>query len=355
MIDHKKRGLPLIFAMLILITLLLSGCLEADVTSDVAGGTDVSTAPIDKKEYTVSFTVDGEISLRIKASEGETVWMPRKPEKENYIFTGWCRDAEGENEFDFSTPIYEDTTLYASFTLDAAGLMNKITTGIIRGVVRVDAVSYNTIFGIRYDKYPVSGSGVIFEKEDGTCFVLTNCHVAMKLAERERVEYTVTDYLGNSYRAELHNSFFGGDAIDPLYDLAILTFKGADDTLLKIELAERDAHVGSDIISLGYPAGQANAVTFGEILKYHKVTLQNMKEYMSNVTFDVAKHSARIVGGSSGGPLLDPSLRIVGINFASEMTDEQFELGSAIPLSKINEFLDKYYRLGGIAGVKPRS
>ena len=55
--------------------------------------------------------------------------------------------------------------------------------------------------------------------------------------------------------------------------------------------------------------------------------------------FEAIVHSAIINHGSSGGPLVDPYGRLVGLNFAGS---ESLTYGCAIPISKINEFLDIY-------------
>ena len=59
---------------------------------------------------------------------------------------------------------------------------------------------------------------------------------------------------------------------------------------------------------------------------------------MSNVTFEVVYHNAFINNGSSGGPLLDANLRVVGVNYAGNSSG----IGYAIPAVKVNEFLRNY-------------
>lgn len=49
----------------------------------------------------------------VNVVSGNTVAEPTDPSREGYVFDTWCTDAAGTQEFDFSTPITTDTTLYA--------------------------------------------------------------------------------------------------------------------------------------------------------------------------------------------------------------------------------------------------
>lgn len=49
---------------------------------------------------------------------GGTATIPEQPTREGYTFAFWCTDSGATNEFDFTTPITEDTTLYARWVLN---------------------------------------------------------------------------------------------------------------------------------------------------------------------------------------------------------------------------------------------
>lgn len=49
---------------------------------------------------------------------GGTATIPEQPTKDGYTFAFWCTDSGATNEFDFTTPITEDTTLYARWVLN---------------------------------------------------------------------------------------------------------------------------------------------------------------------------------------------------------------------------------------------
>ena len=51
---------------------------------------------------------------------GDTATEPAEPSAEGYSFAGWFTDSECTSEFDFSTPLTEDITLYARWLADVA-------------------------------------------------------------------------------------------------------------------------------------------------------------------------------------------------------------------------------------------
>ena len=81
-----------------------------------------SSCKEDKKEFTVTFNSNGgsEVSART-VEEGDTLYKPRNPEKNGYVFDAWYYD---DQKWNFSTqPITEDITLVAKwFMLPADGI-----------------------------------------------------------------------------------------------------------------------------------------------------------------------------------------------------------------------------------------
>ena len=110
-----------------------------------------------------------------------------------------------------------------------------------------------------------------------------------------------------------------------------------------IELEQSNPKIGQEIIALGQPKGQSNAITFGDVNDYATVTLSNTEIWESNVKFPVIVHSANTNSGSSGGAILSTELKIVGIHYAgSKNSAGEFVRGYAIPLLKVREFAEAY-------------
>ena len=300
--------------------------------------------PEDIQFCNVEFYVDGELYVSQTAIIGTPISMPFAPTKENHIFVGWYLEGNFLNyAYDFSTPVILDTKLHARFTPDATKITNMITFETMKSLVTVINKCYNTAMGgfIETESSTSQGSGVIIDISDGYCFVLTNYHVASFIEKYSRQELTIEDAWGNQYKASYYktpsNSVY---AMDPEYDLALLCFKYEENPkhpLAEIKMGD-DPKVGDFVVSLGAPANQRNAISYGEVITYKKLQASD-ENTVSNVTFDIIYHNAFIDHGSSGGPLVNATGYLVGLNFAGFESNKH---GCAIPLSKIVEFLNQY-------------
>ncbi len=81
---------------------LLSGC----------GGNGASTT---QEEFTVSFYDNTELYTTQVVKNGECATEPEKPTKSDNEFKYWCTDSTLTKEYDFSTPVTKDFSLYALF------------------------------------------------------------------------------------------------------------------------------------------------------------------------------------------------------------------------------------------------
>lgn len=321
----KRTFRPLIVLMLSACLLFLSSCSLLD---SVMSGESV----------TVTF-VTGSEGNEVNVPYGEVVSPPKMPTQKDRIFSGWYTDPQFENEYDFSSPVRRDLTLYAKFVLDGAAITNEITLSVMPALVTVENV-YPTSVG---KEAVAQGSGFIYKIEGGRAFVLTNCHVTYAKGGFQTI--TVKDFQGEQYKASLYRkNFFSDPAISAEYDLAVLTFPYSGEMLKTIPFSSEDAVAGQEVISLGSPQNQSHAITFGELLGLRIANLSDSAPEESNVTFEVLYHSAAITNGSSGGPLLNGDLQLIGVNYAGTKPaeGENFGHGCAVPLSKVLEFLSLY-------------
>lgn len=184
------------------------------------------------------------------------------------------------------------------------------------------------------------GSGAIIAKDnDDYYYFLTNYHV-VDIGEYSRQTLKITDYKGNTYQVESSGILLRD--IDK--DLALVKFYSSINlTLLKIE--DDDLSVGDAVFSVGSPSGQINAVTVGGLLGKPEAPVvdgqSRLKDKDGNV-LSVYCHDAPIIGGSSGGMLLDENLNLVGINYAGAIgNDDEFVFGYSVPSKIVLEFLSK--------------
>ena len=320
-----KRIISFLIALTFCLT-LLAGC---------------SFLPDTIKFCDVNFYVDGELYTTKTVVLGQTVDLPKNPEKENFVFTGWRVDGLISYMYDFSSKVISNLDLQACFTLDTVKLGNLIAQNTLKSTVSILEKSYNVYPGSLIESsYATSlGSGVIIDISGGYCYVLTNAHVVEKKEGFSKQKITVEDAWGNSFEASIYkNPNKSTNAFSKDFDLALICFKLPEKyKFTEIELGE-DPSVNDFVISIGNPDGLLNTVTYGNALGYQKI---NGEEGTAAdlITFDSLVHNSPINHGSSGGALLDTSCKLVGLNFAG-YGDGKY--GCAIPVSKIKDFLSAF-------------
>ncbi len=294
------------------------------VTPTVSGEGDCS----------VYFYVDDTLVHIENVDEGENATYRTQTDDGVYEFVGWCTDEECENFYDFGREVTADLSLYAYYRLDYAELTNQITTSVIHGAVTVLSWEQTSAFS---SKTATSlGSGVIYALENNVYYLLTNNHVVHNLATKVEsgslynYGYQIEDYIGNTYSGTLL-------ARDPEYDLAVISFAKDDEELRTFDFAESNPTAGEEVVAIGAPGGQKNAITYGEVTKYEE---GNLDSASSSIDFDCLYHSAYIAPGSSGGLLMDTSFSLVGINFGYGHNGEgEWTYSMSVPILKVKEFL----------------
>ena len=69
--------------------------------------------------YTVEFDTNGGSTIADQTvNYNATATQPENPTKDGFTFSGWYADSELTQEFDFSTPIVQDITIYAKWTIN---------------------------------------------------------------------------------------------------------------------------------------------------------------------------------------------------------------------------------------------
>ena len=131
-------------------------------------------------------------------------------------------------------------------------------------------------------------------------------------------------------------------AIDTVHDLALIEFTGA--RLPTVALYSGPVEEGGNVTALGYP-GNVDLATARSVADY----IHPLSPIRSEGVFSgrrqlsgtaVMLHTAGIARGNSGGPLLDPCGRVIGVNSAitqGEAGDTNF--GFAIADSELAAFL----------------
>ena len=167
------------------------------------------------------------------------------------------------------------------------------------------------------------GSGVIM-REDG--YVLTNHHV---IAAGEDIVVAFHD--GGEARAAIVGT-------DPITDLAVVKVEG--NGYPTIEYASmKHLRVGDIVLAIGNPFGIGQAVSQGIISAKGRG--------LGETPYDFLQTDAAVNPGNSGGALVDPSGRLLGINTLLYSRSGGSEgVGFAIPLDRALRVLDEIIKHG---------
>ena len=167
---------------------------------------------------------------------------------------------------------------------------------------------------VRVETDASGGSGLIFDTEGDTAFVVTNHHVV-----EDSDTYDVVVRNRTRYKATLLG-------YDEEKDIAVLSIC-CDPTIHAIPWdSGATAQMGEEVVAIGYPRGSGSRVT---------ATTGTMQEDWLGNTLGLASHSAPLNPGSSGGPLFSMDGNVLGINVGRSNLEE--ETYYAVPYSVIKE------------------
>ncbi|MBR2462443.1 MAG: SUMF1/EgtB/PvdO family nonheme iron enzyme [Spirochaetaceae bacterium] len=88
---------------------------------------------VEKTYLVVTFNADGKDTKTETVESGQTATRPEDPTKDGWTFLGWYEDSGLAKEFDFSTPVTADTTLYAKWRANPGTVVSDgLTIGEIK-------------------------------------------------------------------------------------------------------------------------------------------------------------------------------------------------------------------------------
>jgi S1-C subfamily serine protease len=177
------------------------------------------------------------------------------------------------------------------------------------------------------------GSGFVVDKSG---HIVTNYHVIEGASEIE-VSFSNQDTLTATLVGE-----------DPSTDLAVLKVDENPRGLTPLHLGDSDkVQVGDPVVAIGNPFGLERTVTAGIVS-----ALQRAVRAPNGFTIDqVIQTDAPINHGNSGGPLLDASGAVIGVNSQIETggsSDGNVGIGFAVPSNTVESVIADILRDGKV-------
>lgn len=224
-------------------------------------------------------------------------------------------------------------------------VVKKSTPAVVSVVVSKDVSNFGMMspfeqfFGRQYDsgsgsgsqsqgttKQQIGGGSGFFVTADG--LILTNRHVVEDL----KATYTVLTNDGKEYEAKVL-------ARDPIRDIAIIKIDG--NNFPTLQLGDSDSlEIGQTSVAIGNSLGQfTNSVSRGIISGLGRNLNAGSDLGGSERLTDIIQTDAAINLGNSGGPLLDISGNVIGVNVAKAQGAEN--VGFALPINQAKRIVDQ--------------
>ncbi len=175
-----------------------------------------------------------------------------------------------------------------------------------------------------------AGSGFVLDRQG---HILTNYHV---IAEAERIEVNFGE--DTVYTAQVVG-------LDRRNDIALIRVDAPAELLEPVELGtSANLRVGQRAIAIGNPFGQFGRTLTTGVISALGRTLEGQD---GRTITGIIQTDAAINRGNSGGPLLDSSGRVIGINTAIfSPTGASAGVGFAVPVDTIHRVLPDLLTLG---------
>ena len=170
--------------------------------------------------------------------------------------------------------------------------------------------------------------------------IVTNAHVVAEAVQDDTLRIGIVPPEGEG------GAFARVIAVSPRNDLALLEIAKGSLRLPPLAIAGGAISDLGEVSAVGYPMNVdlAQGLDMGDIFRAQSPV--KSRGYLSGARpsrqFDTILHTAPIARGNSGGPLLDPCGRVIGVNsFSSDSASGDAEFYFAVSLRELFPFLRK--------------
>lgn len=227
----------------------------------------------------------------------------------------------------FSIPVTKTEKIKLEESSAITDTVKKVSPAVVSIAITENVTD---MFGRSYEETG-GGTGFIITS-DG--LIITNKHVASD----KNGKYSVFTSDGKDYDAKVL-------AQDPLDDLAVLKIEA--NGLPTVELGDSDdLEIGQWVVAIGNALGEfSNSVTAGVISAKERQITASGGGVLENLE-GLLQTDAAINSGNSGGPLVNLTGQVIGINTAVASRAEN--IGFAIPINSVKKVIESIKLTGEI-------
>ena len=233
------------------------------------------------------------------------------------------------------------TTALTSGTLTPAQIYQKYAQGVVEIIATFSSAgqsSYGPFGGTQTQK--ALGSGFVVSK-DG--YILTNAHVVSDNGQTVKTVEVIFKTTGSQTK-RVTGTVVGADSTS---DVALIKVDPAKaGNLDPIPLGDSSTvQPGEAVVAIGNPLGYDFSITEGIV----SATNRNLQSPNGSIIANGIQTDAAINEGNSGGPLIDSSGKVIGINeqIASQSGGNQ-GLGFAVPIDSAANVVDQLKKTGTV-------
>jgi len=226
-------------------------------------------------------------------------------------------------------------------------VVEKSSPAVVSIIITKDVPKYRSFFSDPFgffgdslngqeemEKQTVGGGSGFLVKSNG--MIVTNKHVVSDL----NAEYTAITSDGKEYPATVL-------ARDINKDIALIKIGGENFPTLPLGNSD-DLKIGQTVIAIGNSLGEfSNSVSKGIISGLRRNITAGSSFGESEKLSDIIQTDAAINSGNSGGPLLDISGNVIGVNVAMAQGAEN--IAFSIPVNQIKKIVDQVNNTGKIS------
>ena len=240
------------------------------------------------------------------------------------------------------------STAAANTNNDISKVVENVKNAVV-SVINKQASGRNSLYGTQQQQQSndelttaSEGSGVIYKKENGYAYIVTNNHV---IANSQELEVLLAD--GTREKAELVGS-------DQWTDLAVIRIP-VDKVSTVAEFANSDeVKAGQTAIAIGSPLGSefATSVTQGIVSANNRPVPTDVDgDGQQDWIVNAIQTDAAINPGNSGGALINSAGQVIGINSMKISKSSVEGMGFAIPSNEVVSIINELEKNGKI--VRP--